>query len=253
MSILNKVENAYLTILRLVVLTGATLALVSAIILGASAASKLLGSEPKDTDPVLVTPGNTPKLDTFLATSNPEAEQPKNAESSTTAKDKTTNPDLDAAANNLSKYVQDVFQGNLEVRKSREIFLEKANVLPEKTQDAYFKSANGFSVELLKKIATQKTLVATARAAYQEPENVPGFINVDAALQWHLVQFAAIIDKNNAEIEQKQQEYVLAKAEGMQELYMTAGSFVTFLLVVFLFIIIKIERNLRGISVIKES
>ena len=253
MSILSKVENAYLTILRLVVLTGATLALISAIILGTSSASKLLSSEPKDTAPALVTPQDTPKLDAFLASNKPEAHVPKKAKTSKKLEDKTQNPDLVASAKNISQYVKEVFQGDLDHNKALGIFIEKSNRLPEETQNSYFKSANEFSAELLKKVAEQKALVATTRDAGQDVEAAPSFLNVDAALQWHLVQFAEIVDKNNAEIAQKQQEYVLAKAAGTQELYLAAGSFVTFLLVVFLFIIIKIERNLRGVSAMKES
>ncbi|MDD3380547.1 MAG: hypothetical protein PHD68_04995 [Rugosibacter sp.] len=252
MSILNKVENAYLTILRLVVLTGATLALISAIILGASAASKLLSTEPK-APPDLVTAQNTPKLDAFLASNKPEARAPKNAESSKKLEEKTQNPDLVASARNISQYAKDVFQGDLDHNQALDIFIEKSNTLPEQTRKSYFKSANEFSAELLKKVAEQKVLVATSRDAGQEVNATPGFLNVDAALQWHLIQFAEIVDNNNAEIAQKQQEYVFAKAAGTQELYIAAGSFVTFLLVVFLFIIIKIERNLRGVSAIKES
>lgn len=253
MSFLNKVENVYLTILRLVVLMGATLALISAIILGGSAASKLLSAEPKNTDPVLVTPENTPKLDAFMASKNPAAQTPKEAKKSKELEGETKNPDIDASVKNISQYIREVLQGDPDTSKLRAFVVEKASKLPNKTQNAYLKSLNEFSAELLKKIAAQKTIVAAAQSAGQEPNNAPGFIDLDEALQWHLVQFAEIVDKNNAEIEQKQQEYILAKAAGTQELYIAAGSFATFLLVVFLFIIIKIERNLRGTSVIKES
>lgn len=253
MSILNKIENAYLTILRLVVLTGATLALILAVILGLSAASKLLSSEPKDAALVLVTPQNEPKLNAFLASKSPEAHTLGKAENPKKQEAKTNSPDLDAAAKNISQYYRGVFQGDLDHNKVRDIFIEKSNALPEKTQNSYFKSANDFSIELLKKVAEQKALVATAQAAGQEANNAPGFIDIDAAIQWHLIQFAEIADKNSAEITQKQQEYVLAKASGTQELYIAAGSFVAFLFVVFLFIIIKIERNLRDISVTKEN
>ena len=253
MSILNKVENVYLTILRLVVLTGATLALISAIILGVSAASKLLSSEPKDIDPVLVTPENTPKLDAFIASKNPAAQPPKEAKKSKELGGETKNPDIDASVKNISQYIREVLQGDPEASKLRAFVMEKASKLPNQTQSAYFKSLNEFSAELLKKVAAQKAIVAAARASGQEADNASGFINLDEVLQWHLVQFAEIVDKNNAEIAQKQLEHVLAKAAGTKELYIAAGSFVTFLLVVFLFIIIKIERNLRGISVIKES
>lgn len=232
MSILNKAENAYLTILRLVVLAGAVLALISATILWASAVRKLLIFEPKNTAPVLVVPQNTPKLDAFLASKNPE---------------------INVSIKNFSQYISEVLQSDPETNKLRAFLMEKANTLPKQNQNAYFKSLAEFSAELLQKVAEQKALVAAAKSAGQEADNAPGFINLDAAVQWHLIQFAEIVDKNNAEIAQKQQERILAKAASVQELYIVAISFAACVFVVFLFIIIKIERNLRGISVIREA
>jgi ABC-type multidrug transport system fused ATPase/permease subunit len=251
---LNKVENVYITILRLVVLTGATLALVSAIILGFSAANKLLSFKPKDAPPPLLTPQNTPKLDVFLVSNTQKIHAPENSVNKNESEDRINNPDLDASVRNISQYIREVFHINLESEEIRERFLIKnANLLPKQTQNAYFKSVNEFSSELLNKAAEQKALVAVAQAAGQPPSSAPGFINFEAALQWQLSQFAKIIDKNNDVVTRNQQERISAKAAGIQELYIAMGSFVAFLFIIFLFIIIKIERNLRGISVIKAS
>jgi hypothetical protein len=254
MSILNKVENTYLTILRLVALTGATLALIFAVVLGFSGASKLINSEPKDTPSVPITAQNYPKLDAFVSQNKPEPHSQEKTENLNKLEDKIKNSDLDAAAMNVSKYYMGVFEGtSLDHNKVRELMVKEANIFPEETQNAYFKSLNEFSAELLKKIAEQKSLVTAAQAAGQDVNTAPGLIDIDSALKWHFDRFSAMVEENKVEIEQRQQEYASAKASGTQELYIAAGSFGAFLLVVFIFIIIKIERNLRGISIVNSS
>lgn len=254
MSILNKVENAYLTILRLVALTGATLALIFSVVLGFSAASKLISQEPKDiASAALITPQNSPRLDVFLAQNKPEAHAPENAENLNGLEGKIKNSDLDAAVMNISKYYIGVFEVSLDHNNVRDLLIKGASIFPEQAQKDYFKSLNEFSAELLNKVAEQKALFSATQATGQEANTAPGFIDLDSAIKWHLAQFSGIVEKNNVENEQKQQEQVLTKESGTQELYIAAGSFGIFLLVVFIFIIIKIERNLRGISTINSS
>ncbi|MGZ8160564.1 MAG: hypothetical protein ACXWT1_04690 [Methylobacter sp.] len=254
MSILNKVENAYLTILRLVALTGATLALIFAVCLGVSAASKLIAPEPKDTPSALITTQDSPKLDAFLVSNKPKAQTTGKVENLNESGDKIKNSDLDASAMNITKYYMGVFEGsNLDHNTIRDLIVKGANIFPEETKNAYFKSLNEFTAELLKKIAEQKALVTAAQTAGQDVNTASGFIDIDSAIKWHFDRFSAMVEENKAGIEQKQQEYASAKASGTQELYIAAGSFGAFLLVVFIFIIIKIERNLRGISVINSS
>jgi len=254
MGILNKVENAYLTILRIVALTGATLALIFAVGLGVSAASKLIDPEPKDTPSALITTQDYPKLDAFIIQNRPETHTQEKAENLKILEDKIKNSDLDASAMNISKYYMGVFEGsNLDHNTVRDLIVKGANIFPEETKNAYFKSLNEFSAELLNKIAEQKALVTAAQTAGQDVNTSSGFIDIDSAIKWHFDRFSAMVEENKAEIEQRQQNYASAKASGTQELYIAAGSFGAFLLVVFIFIIIKIERNLRGISVIHSS
>lgn len=254
MGILNKVENAYLTILRLVALTGATLALIFAVGIGFSAASKLLSPEPKDIPSTLLRPQNELNLETFITQNKPKAHTQEKTDDSNKVEDEIKNSDLDAAATNTSKYYMGVFEGtNVDHNKVRDLMIKGASIFPGETKNTYFKSLNEFSAELLKKIAEQKALVTATQSAGQDVNTAPGFIDIDAAIKWHFDQFSAMVEKNKAEAEQRQQEYTSAKESGTQELYVAAGSFGAFLLVVFIFIIIKIERNLRGISIINSS
>jgi hypothetical protein len=52
---------------------------------------------------------------------------------------------------------------------------------------------------------------------------------------------------------QKQLEYQQKKAEGIQSLYMALGTFATFLSIVFLSLVIRIERNLRYLAPVKDD
>jgi hypothetical protein len=51
-----------------------------------------------------------------------------------------------------------------------------------------------------------------------------------------------------AENSRRQQEYVDKKTDGMQSLYIAAGAFGAFLMIAFLSIIIKIERDVRHLE-----
>jgi hypothetical protein len=74
----------------------------------------------------------------------------------------------------------------------------------------------------------------------------PGEI-VQSALDIFDKEFKTQISKSVADQEKQEQKYLTEKAEGMQSMYMAAGAFGSFLLIVFLSIIIKIERNLRPV------
>jgi len=246
MNFLNKVESVYLNILRLVVITVATLALVLSVSIGISSAFKLLGAEPN---------GGTiksPKFDKFISLKVPSDNSWREVDTSIetdTAKEVKPNniyADLDATVKNNSKYLKEVLGAELNEYQERSEFVTYAKYLPEKYRMAYFKSANEFSAQLLGKIEEQKAIVASSRASGNASPN--GFIDISYAWKWHNDNFSASVRKNEAEVA----EHALSKASGVQDLYIAAGSFVAFLLIVFLFLIIKIERNLRGASVSRE-
>ena len=71
---------------------------------------------------------------------------------------------------------------------------------------------------------------------------------INTALNIFTQNFSKQIEEENAKFATKQQEYIEKKAEGMQSLYVAAGAFVSFLMIVFLSIIIRIERNLRHLE-----
>jgi hypothetical protein len=71
---------------------------------------------------------------------------------------------------------------------------------------------------------------------------------INNALNLFTQKFHEQIQKENAEFAAKKEEYIAKKAEGMQSLYVAAGAFTAFLMIVFLSIIIRIERNLRHLE-----
>lgn len=59
------------------------------------------------------------------------------------------------------------------------------------------------------------------------------------------VEFGKQIEAAEAANERAREEHAAKKAESLQMLYVAGAAFLTFLLIVFLSIIIRIERNLR--------
>lgn len=245
MNFLNKVENIYLTILRLVVITVATIALALSLFLGVSSAFKL-GAEPKDD--AAISSINSLTLDGFISSQSPKDSNASKVEDIKKTESSEVSSDLDTAVKNTSKYVNDVFGGEQSPEVTRLHLVDFANgQLSEKYRGKYFKSANEFSSQLLSKITDQRAIVAAYRANKNTQPN--GFININDAWKWHDSSFINLVRKNESDMDKTHEKYALAKASAIQDLYIAAGSFASFLLVVFLFIIIKIERNLRGASI----
>ena len=96
-----------------------------------------------------------------------------------------------------------------------------------------------FLAESLDKTLSNKS-VENLVAANKSAIDVVGEI-LDAFSQ----NFSSQITKSSEEQAKLDQKYLHEKAEGLQSLYTAAGAFGAFLLIVFLSIIIKIERNLR--------
>lgn len=71
---------------------------------------------------------------------------------------------------------------------------------------------------------------------------------VNKALTIFDEKFNAQIMKANTENTANQMKYMQEKADGMKSLYVSAGAFISFLMIVFLSIIIRIERNLRHLE-----
>jgi hypothetical protein len=106
------------------------------------------------------------------------------------------------------------------------------------TSTAY---AKGFS-ESVDKVLSDKAIESLAK-------NSSGIDVVNQLLNTFTEAFNAQIEEEQEKINTAKQEHMQAKAESSSNLYIAAGCFGMFLLIVFLSIFIKIERNLRNLEV----
>lgn len=238
---LQKLENAYLAILRFLVIAVASVLLVVVVILGFNS-FKAIQFEPvaKEFTPLVSAQELIKGITEDKKT--PEAE-PAEDKNDTPAKD----PNMifyERAATAIVNYapaiVNNVNGRNkiVEMAQIIETLKETATALEDPKLVTFF--AKGFA-DSIKKTLKDESVYTVAKIT--SPKDV-----CDMAFSLYIRKFNEQIKKEYAEFAAKQQEYVKGKSEGMQSLYIAAGAFITFLMIVFLSIIIKIERNLRHLE-----
>ena len=234
---LQKLENAYLAILRFVVIAVAGVLLVAVLILGFNS-FKAIQFEPVEKD---ITPqvseqelikGITKKTASPQSVSPPGGGDEKKADQNAAF--------YERASNAISTFVSKYSGGAESVEKAQVVAItkQKAESLDDpKLVTAY---AKGFADSIEKTLA-DPSVIKTAQTT-----STLDIINTALNLFEH--NFNEQIQKENEKFAVKQREYIEKKTEGMQSLYVAAGAFVAFLMIVFLSIIIRIERNLRHLE-----
>ncbi len=236
---LQKLENAYLAILRFVVLAVAGLLLVSVVLLGMNATG-LLKQQPA---PVKANP--QVNVQEVISASTEKSAAPSSSPSTqaTTQSDKQPNPlqpEYDRAVNAIAAYGAKLPGGPFTIDHSRVVQILKSRVADLKEpghEEAYIK---GLADTLTQALTTP---AVTKSATFNEP-----FKPVDSVINNYIASFNAQIDETNAKNEMTQREYQFGQASSLQSLYYAAGGFGAFLLVVLLSVIIRIERNLRHLE-----
>ena len=235
---LQKLENTYLAILRFLVIAVASVLLVAVVILGFNS-FKAIQFEPVAKE---ITPQVSEQelIKGIIEKPISQATEPVDGKSDTPA---ATDPNMafyERAANAVVTFVSNHPDKGESVEKANviEITKKRANSLYDPKLVSAF--AKGFADSIEKTLADKSVNNA---AQSTSPLDV-----VNKALNLFTQKFNAQIEKANAEHAAKQREYVEKKADGMQSLYVAAGAFVAFLLIVFLSIIIRIERNLRHLE-----
>lgn len=234
---LQKLENAYLAILRFVVIAVAGVLLVVVVILGFNS-FKAIQSEPEAKE---ITPKVSEQELIKGITEKPATLQSEHQDA---AADKNkTDPNAafyERASNAIVTFVAKYSGGAETVDKAQVIAItkERANSLNDPKLVAAF--AEGFA-ESIEKTLADPSIIKTA-------QTTSTLDVINKALNIFTQKFHEQIEKENAQFVAKQQEYIAKKAEGMQSLYIAAGAFAAFLMIVFLSIIIRIERNLRHLE-----
>lgn len=235
---LQKIENLYLAILRFVVIAAAGAMLVAVVILGLNSLAAIQ-SEPV---PKEVTPSVSDEALKKLAT---KEESKGTSNTKATPNQVATDPNkqfYDAAAQTITEFVKKHSggEGELDKAKLSKIIKEVA----EKYQDKKLTSAFAKNLaESLDRLLKDPEIIASAKNEESSVEVVKRIVDAFSKL------FDEQIQKANIENAAAQREYVEKKAAGMQSIYLAGGAFGAFLMIVFLSIAIRIERNLRHLEI----
>lgn len=234
---LQKLENAYLAILRFVIIAVAGLLLVVVLILGFNS-FKAIQFEPEEKD---ITPQVTEQelIQGITKKATPQSGKANSAVSS----NKESDPNLvsyERAANAIANFVEKYSEGNESVEKQQIVAITKQRAESIGDTKLTNQFALGFADTIEKTLADQSVI--------KQGQNTSTLDVVNKALGIFTQKFNEQIQKEKASFAAKQQEYMNKKADGIQSLYIAAGAFTAFLMIVFLSIIIRIERNLRHLE-----
>lgn len=233
---LQKLENSYLAILRFVVILVAGILLVAVAIFGVNSL-KGIKSEPASIE-------FTPKVSEqeLITGLTAKSASVTNEAAVTNQAEKQSNPNVVYYERTATSIVSFVAKFNPEVTLDRSAIIDVVQSRAEHQDDPKLVSsyAKGLAESVEKTLANESVgkLVGTKTAVEV----------VQSALNIFDKEFKTQISKSIADQEKQERKYLTEKAEGMQSMYMAAGAFGSFLLIVFLSIIIKIERNLRPVG-----
>lgn len=236
---LQKLENAYLAILRFVVLAVAGLLLVCVGLFGVNAlklmkeAPAMVGATPKVTSEEVVA----------AVTSKAVPVVPEGQGKTVARLEDQADPlaaHYDRAVNAIVKFGNKVSGITLSVNHESmvQVLKNRTKEVREAGHEEVF--VKGLADVLEKALATPAVIKA---ASSESPFDV-----VDRIINHYVERFNAQINETNAKNADAHQQFQAEKEEGLQSLYYAAGGFGAFLLIVFLSIIIRIERNLRNLE-----
>lgn len=259
---LQKLENAYLAILRFIVILVATGLLIAVAVFGADS-FKLLSDAPKYEDfvPSVSEKGVIEKV-------SAKEDAPKAPHGDASKPNEATQKDpnqlhYDRLVTTISNFIQK-YQKPAEPNRRIEFdengiphevvdqpapvsinkewlanhLKERCNTFEEDTRIAA--CAKGLADVMEKALADKKVI---ARAQATSATNV-----VDQSIKAYIDAFQTSIDEHEEKVNEAQAEHTVGQAKAMSSLYWALGSLGAFLSIVFLSVLIKIERNLRPLN-----
>ncbi|MCE2722104.1 MAG: hypothetical protein ACK5DL_12685 [Burkholderiales bacterium] len=254
MTMLQRIENTYLAILRLVVVGASGLLLVSAIVFAIKSAP-LLEDPVESTAPLKAV---SPDLMIDLLTKKePTASAQKTAKSQ-------GGPEIDErlvtkVAEALTKFVSEQSAGSvsLKTEKVREIIRSDAQA--QSTSQLKVEYLNALAATVEKALAHPSVLSlmksptgagpSSADSAESSEKQHPAVRLVVDLLGKFNQAFNAAVETQARETQQAQLDHQKARLRAMTNSYTAGACFGAFLLIVFLSVFLKIERNLRSHSI----
>lgn len=260
MSLSNKLENAYLSILRYVILAVATLSLIVVVIAAGMMLRAALSSPPKAPEKVAfedlakgLKKGFT--VDEFKKDNLLKAKEAPPQEQEGTPAEKPKDDqfrslirsNISKIADNILAYQKAVYNIDLNKERVQNILLN----YPENTGVRLEKSIFSFYFETLLALSDNLTKQAPEIAKLPEAKK----INIDNLLKWHSKQVTKAVEavdevntQRNEEFQKKQEAYLERKTLTFTYVCAAGGAFGLFLIVIMLSIMVKIERNLRPLE-----
>lgn len=230
---LQKLENFYLAILRFVVLLVAGLLLVAVVILAIRSTAALHSA------PVPV--AETPEVTQAAVKGDVLATGPDTQDQSAAVNSKAAQDPNRAYYTQAASSIMNFFNSN---------FPGQYNLDPQKIANIIKGQTDTFDTDDLK-AAYAKGIAANVASVLADPAIIqfakshkPGDV-VESVIESYTREFNQQIKDTQAKNEAAQAKYLAEQHEAKQSLYAAAAGFGIFLLIVFLSIVIKIERNLR--------
>jgi hypothetical protein len=285
MSIIQKLENSYVAILRVVVIVVATILLVVAVVMGAMS---LKGMLPTSQQKVEISSVDPKDVLAEVATSKEKQAPPSDRQRTAEPEQVKTNPyaaDYEKAYTAVASFVKVTSKNTLQIDK-----VPFFNILDQKVAEydvdevkakyiAGLATAFGTSLSdkrLITRIekpvinrsrpvaapvsasapdqtdgeqpANEQSAPALEPIVADKPYNESPFVVVDEVF----TAYNKMFNQKLVEAKEKQgaadNEHMETKANAMTRMYIAGGVFGTFLLVIFLTIAIRIERNMREIA-----
>lgn len=238
---LQKLENAYLMILRVVVIVTAGLLLAGVVFYGLNSFKGF--SEPSmDNQPPKVSDKD---LINGLITKPSSSEGQANT--SEAGADSTAQPENDEnqayytrAAAAIANFVATHSSGVESLNKEQVVKIIKEQAESNTSPELVTAYASGFAQAVEGALASPSVAMLASQSSAIDV--------VNNALKSFNEQFDKQLAEKEARYAAEQEKHLQNKAEAMQSLYIAAGAFGMFLLIVFLSIFIRIERNLRNLE-----
>jgi len=273
MSMLQRIEETYLGMLRFIIILGSSVLLIAAIVLGLSAASGLNGSSiPEKLDTSVKPDEVLTKISEERP--SPTADAPHAKQAGEKSKGLASDPNqafYDRTATAVVKFVDKYAKGieTVEHQNVVEVSRKKAENFSDPVLITAYASGLADLVEraladpeLAKRIAKPAQPVPTqAPQATQAEEEAPlsppsaevPFKESPLAIVNQLLSTYTqlFVEKQSKKLENKakaEAEELERKATAMTQLYFAGGTFASFLFLVFISIVVKIERNLRNLT-----
>lgn len=229
---LQKLEDFYLATLRFVVILVASLLLIAVIVLGAKSISALRPAP----EPVKQTPTVSQSELKKAVLKSDTASGPTTPASGAIATDQNQAYYTRTGAS-IKKFFDTHFPDmyNIDPEKIASFVKERAESYPTPDLTTAYAKNLADNVDTL---LSDQELIAFAK------NNEPGPI-IDRIFNSFSEEFDRQVKSTTAENESKQEKYLADQITAQRNLYIAASAFGIFLLIVFLSIIIRIERNLR--------